>query len=92
MSGVRKDGTAPVHGWTAFANPYLYCKRCGQATHAWHDDQRCGTPHEPCTTPWYLAPCGHQADAQSKCPSWSPEGGCKCLATLGRQDHETARR
>lgn len=92
MTGVRKDGTAPVHGWVVFANPYLRCSACGQPVRRWHDDQQCGTPTDPCPVDWYLAPCGHRTDAKSACPTWEPINGCQCLALLGRQDHETARR
>jgi len=93
MTGVRKDGTKPTHRWVKFANPYLRCKYCGQPTPAWHDDQQCGpVPGTQCDAAWYLAPCGHKADAASMCPTWSPVGGCQCLALLGKQDHETARR
>lgn len=92
MTGLRKDGTAPVHRWVKFANPHLYCKQCGQAAPSWHDDSQCGTPHAPCPAGWYLAPCGHAAEAKSSCPTWGPVDQCQCLARLGRQDHATARR
>jgi hypothetical protein len=90
--GTRKDGTVPTHAWATFDNPYLVCRQCGQPVRNWHDEQQCGTPAKPCPVSWYLAPCGHQAEARSECPTWTPGTGCQCLAQLGRQDHATARR
>lgn len=67
-----------THTFVRFANRFLRCGRCGQPVGGWHDDQVCGTPHEPCPVDWYLSPCGHKAIAKSTCPSWSPVGGCTC--------------
>lgn len=86
------ETVARTHAFVEFANPYLRCGRCGQPVRRWHDDQQCGTPEHPCPVDWYLAPCGHRAEARSDCPSWGPVDGCQCLAQLGRQDHATARR
>lgn len=92
MSGLRKDGSTPSHLWVEFSNPFLRCGRCNQPVRRWHDDQQCGTPETPCAVDWYLAPCGHRAEARSACPSWGPVGGCQCLAQLGHVPHEAARR
>lgn len=90
--GTRKDGSEPKHRWIEFANPYLRCARCGQPVRYWHDDDQCGTPADPCPVDWYLAPCGHRAEAHSTCPSWGPVDGCQCRAQLGRVEHEEAAR
>lgn len=89
-TGLRKDGTEPTHRWVQFPNPYLRCKQCGQPVRSWHDDQQCGTPAYPCPTGWYLAPCGHRAEARSECHSWTPSKGCQCLAYLGHVPHKRA--
>ncbi|MGZ0147167.1 hypothetical protein ACXJJ3_08855 [Kribbella sp. WER1] len=88
MTGTRKDGSAPVHRWVKFPNPYMRCSRCGQPVRHWHDEQQCGTPAEPCDVDWYLAPCGHQAEAQSACKTWNPLAGCQCFQTFGNVPHE----
>jgi len=64
MTGTRKDGSEPRHRWVPLATKGARCTRCGQPVPMWHDDQQCGTPDNPCETPWYLAPCGHQAEAR----------------------------
>lgn len=69
MTGVRKDGTTPRHLWVNFPDRDLRCAQCGQPVRQWHDDQRCGTPHEPCPAGWYLAPCGHRAAARHGTPT-----------------------
>lgn len=55
----------------AFANPYLMCLEC-----------RCRVTD---VTGNENVPCGHTADYEAVCPSWSPVDGCTCdeKATLG---------
>ncbi|GAB3952417.1 hypothetical protein GCM10029976_090570 [Kribbella albertanoniae] len=67
-----------THVYTRFANPYLRCGLCHKGVGGYHDEQICGTPHEPCPADWYLSPCGHKALAVSKCRTWSPVDGCTC--------------
>jgi len=66
MTTTRKTRkpAEPTHTLTRFTDPHLRCAQCGQRTPAWHDDDTCGTYHQPCPAGWYLVPCGHQAAAR----------------------------
>lgn len=74
-----------VHTTITFANPHLICDLCGKPVPAWHDNDKCSCDGES-----WLEPCGHNAEAVSVCPSWSPVDGCTCLAILSGVDHAPA--
>ncbi|MFM9703636.1 hypothetical protein [Streptomyces galilaeus] len=74
-----------VHTYITFANPHLVCEQCRQPATRWHDRHKCG-----CDTRSWIDPCGHNAEAVSVCPSWSPLDGCLCQEFLGRVDHAPA--
>ncbi len=57
-----------THVFVTFADPYLACGQCEQWVTGWHDDDRCG-----CDAGSWLEPCGHTAEATSKCPSWGTD-------------------
>jgi hypothetical protein len=75
-----------VHTYITFANPYLVCGQCGQFAPRWHDNAKCG-----CDASFWNEPCGHKADINSVCPSWSPVDGCICAAVLGTVEHSEPR-
>lgn len=61
-----------------YANPFLVCEECGHRVVGADVDA---------DNRFLNVPCGHGADFNSACPSWSPVDGCQCLAVLGRVDH-----
>lgn len=75
------------------ANPFLACAQCGQRVERFHASD-CGCGCEPEEYPEFSRPvnfpCGHHADYNDLCPSWSPVDGCTCLAVLGYVPHPAA--
>lgn len=63
-----------------FANPFIACAECGRRV--------TNTRHNPAQA---NLPCGHQAEADTVCPSWGPVDGCRCLDSLGHVPHGTPR-
>lgn len=67
------DTTNRSHTLIGFANPFLICSKCRIPIKYWHDPDRC-----ECTKKMYNAPCGHDVEVISMCPTWSPVDGCSC--------------
>jgi hypothetical protein len=61
-------------GSTHFANPFIACMQCGRRVKTVDADLR-------------NQPCGHRAEWNSVCPSWSPVDGCRCQQHLGHVSH-----
>lgn len=59
-----------------FANPFIVCADCARRV----------VDHPALSN----EPCGHQADFNDLCPSWSPVDGCRCQAHLGYVPHPPA--
>jgi hypothetical protein len=66
-----------VHTLFGFANPFLICEKCKSRTPYWHNPEHCG-PTGDCGAGYYLEPCGHKAEAISRCATWHPVDGCSC--------------
>lgn len=66
--------TTRTHVFVGFANPFLFCKKCGSWVTGWHDRDKCG-----CKDDCWNIPCGcRHAGVRGLCPSWSPVDGCTC--------------
>lgn len=68
------DTHTRVHTHITFANPYLTCRQCQATVTGWNNPQPCACERRS----WENHPCGHKAEIDSSCPSWSPTYGCTC--------------
>jgi hypothetical protein len=57
-----------------FADPFKICCECGGWVTGYIEFP------DSAGLPSLNAPCEHEADYRSICPSWGPVDGCKCLA------------
>jgi hypothetical protein len=64
-----------THVLVGFANPFFRCNECKQPVPYWHNPERCD---QDCNYEFFNAPCGHQSDIYSICPTWDPVEGCTC--------------
>jgi hypothetical protein len=75
---------SPTHVFTMFANSYMACAECQHWAEGFHRHVECG-----CGKGFWLYPCGHEAEADSMCPHWSPVDGCQCWDYRGFVGHPT---
>lgn len=79
-----------THVYVMFANPYLACQQCGHQATGFHDPRKCGeVTDEEGGGDWWNIPCGHDAGADSTCPSWGPVDGCECDPTCPLPPNES---